>query len=154
MKEASQAIEALDDTAIASIIDGGSVEVLGEALGLDDLVVARDPHEGVVVASNERLSVALDTAVTPDLEREGLAREMVKVIQGLRRDAGLDVSDRVVVRWQTENDVLIAAIEAHTAWISGEVLAESLVRVATEDSRAEVLGVPLDLSVERAAGTV
>jgi len=154
MKEASQAIEALDDTAIASIIDGGSVEVLGEALGLDDLVVAREPHEGVVVASNERLSVALDTAVTPDLEREGLAREMVKVIQGLRRDAGLDVSDRVVVRWQTENDVLIAAIEAHTAWISGEVLAESLVRVATEDSRAEVLGVPLDLSVERAAGTV
>ncbi|MBU1865307.1 MAG: isoleucine--tRNA ligase, partial [Actinobacteria bacterium] len=149
MKEAASLIEALDAAAITAVIEGGPVTILGEQLGLDDLLVAREPREGVVVASDARLSVVLDTAVTPDLEREGWAREVVKVVQGLRRDAGLDVSDRVTVCWQTADPDLAAAIETHAAWIAGEVLAASLQRSDTAAIGAEVVGVPLRLGVER-----
>jgi len=149
MKEAAAAIAALDDPAIAAVIDGGTVDVLGEALGLDDLLVARRPREGVMVVSDDRLSVALDTTITPDLEREGLAREVVKAVQGLRRDAGLDVSDRVTVRWQTGDLTLGTAIEVHAAWIAGEVLAKSFDRGDTEAAGTDVAGIPLSLDVER-----
>jgi len=153
MKDAAAVISSLDDRAVAAIIQGGTIEVLGRQIGLDDLVVARDPREGVVVASGDRLSVALDTTLTPELEREGMAREVVKVIQGLRRDDGLDVSDRILVRWETGDAALAAAIEDHTEWVAGEVLAASLEPGATSGTVVEVLGSPLTLDIDRARPT-
>ncbi|MCJ7727012.1 MAG: DUF5915 domain-containing protein, partial [Acidimicrobiia bacterium] len=149
MKEAAAVVGGFDDVTIAAIIGGGTVDVLGESLGLDDLIVAREPHEGVVVASDERLSVALDTTISEDLEREGLAREVVKVIQGLRRDGGLDVSDRIEVVWQTETPGLADAITAHLEWIAEEVLATSVTRGEAGES-VDVVGLSLALEIERA----
>ncbi len=149
MKDAAAAIARLDGREVAAVIDGGTVEVLGETIGLDHLVVAREPREGVVVASDERLSVVLDTTLTPELRREGVAREVVKIIQGLRRDGGLDVSDRILVRWQTDDTELAASIEDHTAWIAGEVLAVSLERGADSGATLDVSGSALTLEVTR-----
>jgi isoleucyl-tRNA synthetase len=149
MKDAAAAIARLDDSEVAAVIDGGTVELLGETIGLDDLVVAREPREGVVVASGERLSVALDTTLTPELRREGMAREVVKVIQGLRRDRSLDVSDRIVVRWQTDDAELAASIGDHTAWIAGEVLATSLERGADSGTTVDVSGSALTLDMAK-----
>jgi isoleucyl-tRNA synthetase len=126
MKEAAVVIEALEADTIDRLLDGGTTEVLGEEIGLEDVVVGREPRAGVVVASDERLSVALDTTVTPALAREGTAREIIKLIQGMRRDAGLDVADRIRVVWQTDDDALAAALEEHAGWIAGEVLATEI----------------------------
>jgi isoleucyl-tRNA synthetase len=149
MKEAAALVAALDEAEIARVIEGDTIEVLGERLALDDLVVAREPRAGVVVASDERLSVALDTTVTPELELEGMAREVVKVVQGMRREAGLDVSDRITVGWDTPDAGLAGAIERHSEWIAGEVLATSMERRPAVGVATEVLGKPVTVTIER-----
>jgi len=128
MKDAASAIEAMEPAAIQAVLDGGEAEVLGERIAADDLIVARDPLPGVAVAADERLSVAIDTTLTPELEQEALAREIVKLVQGLRKDAGLDVSDRIALTWESASPAVEAAISEHDEWIAGEVLASRITR--------------------------
>lgn len=68
--------------------------------------------------------VVLDTTVTPELEREGTARDLIRQIQQARRDAGLDVSDRIVLTI-TGPDEVVAAFEAHRELVMSETLATS-----------------------------
>jgi isoleucyl-tRNA synthetase len=145
MKDAAAAIAALGEAAVLGVLEGGSVEVMGEEVTADDLVVARQPLPGVAVASDDLLSVALDTTLTPQLEREGLAREVVKLVQGLRRDAGLEVSDRITLRWSSDAPEMRAVFAEHGGWIAGEVLAESVVEGAGD--AFDAAGVAVNLSV-------
>jgi len=69
--------------------------------------------------------VVLDTAVTPELAAEGLARDVVRVVQQARREAGLDVTDRVDVVVEAPPEV-VEAVSAHRQFVAGEVLAESV----------------------------
>jgi isoleucyl-tRNA synthetase len=69
--------------------------------------------------------VVLDTEVTPELAAEGLARDVVRVVQQARRDADLDVSDRVTVTLAASPEVT-AAVEAHRAFVASEVLADEV----------------------------
>ena len=66
---------------------------------------------------------ALDTRITPELKAEGLAREVVRFVQDARKEAGLDVSDKIALVLTTANADLQAAIATHRATISGEVQA-------------------------------
>ena len=68
--------------------------------------------------------VVLDTTVTAELEREGRARDLIRQVQQARRDAGLDVSDRIALGINGAPDV-VAAFEAHRALVEGETLATS-----------------------------
>jgi isoleucyl-tRNA synthetase len=67
--------------------------------------------------------VALDLHVSESLRAEGLAREVVRLIQDARKSDGLDVSDRISLRWATKDADLAAALTAHGELIAGEVLA-------------------------------
>jgi isoleucyl-tRNA synthetase len=69
--------------------------------------------------------VVLDTTTTPELEAEGLARDLVRVVQQARRDAGLDVADRITLTVQAPDDV-VAAVRAHEKFVAGETLADSV----------------------------
>jgi len=149
MREVAAAIEALGEAELAGLIDGGRVEAAGETITLDDVLVAREPRAGIVVAAGEHLSAALDTTLTPELEAEGLAREVVKVVQGMRRDAGLDVSDRIHLSWDTPSEELAAAIDRHADWIAAEVLAGSLER-RQAGTEVDVDGTPARFTVRRA----
>jgi isoleucyl-tRNA synthetase len=77
------------------------------------------------VASGGSETVALDLAVTDALRGEGYAREAVRLIQDGRKSAGLEVSDRIAVRWETSDAGLAAALTEHASLIAGEVLALS-----------------------------
>jgi isoleucyl-tRNA synthetase len=90
-----------------------------------DLVVTQAPAEGWGVASAAGETVALDLTVTSELRAEGLAREAVRLIQEARKSAGLEVSDRIVVRYSAAGADLAAALEASGAVIAAEVLAVS-----------------------------
>jgi isoleucyl-tRNA synthetase len=94
-------------------------------LSAADLVVTQTPLEGWGVASAGGETVALDLAVSDALRFEGYAREAVRLIQEARKASGLDVSDRIVVRWTTADAGLAAALQEHGAMIAGEVLAVS-----------------------------
>jgi isoleucyl-tRNA synthetase len=67
----------------------------------------------------------LDTTVTPELAAEGLARDLVRAVQQARRDAGLDVSDRITLSIAGPADV-VAAAQAHQELIAGETLATTI----------------------------
>lgn len=123
MKEVAAAVESLDEAALARLLGGEALTVAEEEIALADVAIARRPRPGVVVAADDRLSVALDTTVTPALAREGLAREVVKVVQGLRRAAGLEVSDRITLSWASGSPRVAEAMAEHRDWLAGEVLA-------------------------------
>jgi len=150
MKEVAAEIEGLDERALAALLSGAVLAVSGEEIALDDVVVSRTPRPGVVVAAAERLAVALDTAVTPELAREGLAREVVKVVQARRRSAGLEVADRITLTWASDDQAVEAAFSAHGDWIAAEVLAVEVRRVATGSGKPEdVDGHAVWIEIER-----
>ena len=82
--------------------------------------------EGWGVASDGGLTVALELDVSPELRREGLARELVRIVQDARKAAGLDVSDRIALGIEVDGE-LAEARDAHAAFIAGETLARELV---------------------------
>jgi isoleucyl-tRNA synthetase len=123
------AIEALDHAAVDRLATGGTLEVAtgggSVAIAPDDVVIRRTPRPGQVVGSEGPLSVALDVTLDDALLAEGLAREVVSRIQSLRRDRGLDVTDRIEVTWDTDDERLATALARHADLVSAEVLART-----------------------------
>lgn len=136
MKAVAQEIEKLDSAAVEKLIAGESLVVNDVEITSEDVRIDRQPRPGLVVAAEGSISVALDCALTPELESEGLAREVVNRVQALRRDLGLDVTDRIKLTWQTIAADLIDAFRVHADYISDEVLATTLLQ--GEDTQHEV----------------
>jgi isoleucyl-tRNA synthetase len=132
MPPVAAAIEALDHDAVAELLAGGSIDVAGVTVSAAEVATKRTPRPGTVVATEGAISVALDIEIDQDLRIEGAARELVSRIQGMRRDAGLDVTDRVDVRWESTSERIAAAFTRHLDLIAGEVLATSVVEDATD----------------------
>jgi isoleucyl-tRNA synthetase len=101
-------------------------------------LVAADAEHSAPLPGGEGV-VVLDTAVTPELAAEGLARDVVRVVQMARRDAGLAVSDRIALVVDAAGEVA-AAVEAHRAFIAAETLAESVEIGPVADSFAGEVG--------------
>jgi isoleucyl-tRNA synthetase len=122
------AIEAANAAELAAQLSSdakATVEVDGApvSLGPDDVIVTQVPRSGWAVASGAGETVALEITITPELRREGLAREVVRLVQDARKSDGLDVSDRILLRWSTADPELAAALTQHAPMISTEVLA-------------------------------
>ncbi len=98
----------------------GGAEVL---VGPDDVIVTQTPRAGWAVATDAGETVAIDTTITPELRREGLAREVIRLVQEARKTDGLDVTDRIALRWSASDEDLAAALAEHASLIAGEVLA-------------------------------
>ena len=120
-QDAAKAVRMLDEHGHLTVNVDGIVELLAP----DDLNVRRTPREGFGVAEQDGVIVAVATDVDDELVREGLARELVHATQGLRRDAGLEVSDRVHL-WIDGGGEVEQTLAEHQAWIAGEVLAVSV----------------------------
>ncbi|TFV83002.1 isoleucine--tRNA ligase [Blastococcus sp. CT_GayMR20] len=122
----AKAVAAADPAALTADYRAGTatVEVDGAAVPLadGDLVVTETPREGWTVASGGGLTVALDLTITPELERAGLVREVIRLVQDARKTGGLEVSDRIEL-WWTGDGILAQALEEHAAQVAGEVLA-------------------------------
>ena len=94
-------------------------------LAPDEVLVQTQPRAGYGVAGEGGLVVALDTQITPELAQEGLAREIVRRVQELRKQAGYELTDRVMVQYRAEGE-LAEAIAAFHDLIASEVLADAL----------------------------
>jgi isoleucyl-tRNA synthetase len=117
--------------AVATINAGESLTLTLEdgseaVLSPDEVLVRTQAREGFGVAGEGGLVVALDTTLTPELAQEGLAREIVRRIQELRKQADYDLTDRIRVQYQAEG-ALAEAIETYETMIAEEVLADALV---------------------------
>jgi isoleucyl-tRNA synthetase len=99
------------------VVDGADVEVTAE-----EVLLTETPREGWAVATEGGETVALDLTMTPQLRRAGLAREVVRLVQEARKTSGLQVTDRVALRWEAAGE-LAEALREHAALVAGEVLA-------------------------------
>ena len=99
------------------VVDGADVEVSAE-----EVLLTETPREGWAVATESGETVALDLTVTPELRRAGLAREVVRLVQEARKAGGLEVTDRIELRWAADGE-LADALREHGALVAGEVLA-------------------------------
>ena len=139
VRQLAQALDGLGDRtdAVAEALERGEdVEVELEAgsvrVGPDHVEVRREPASGTAFAYSAPFGVSLDLELTDELRREGLARELVHQLQLVRRDAGLDVTDRVRVRLGGPAPIA-DAVRAYGDYVAEEVLAEGGVAVGEID---------------------
>ncbi|MEU6013419.1 isoleucine--tRNA ligase [Streptomyces sp. NPDC047515] len=123
----AKAVANADAAALSLALREGtaSVEVDGETVTLapDEVIITETPREGWSVASDSGATVALDLEITPELRRAGLARDAIRLIQEARKNSGLDVADRIAVRWTSASPATVEALTEHAALIADEVLA-------------------------------
>jgi isoleucyl-tRNA synthetase len=105
----------------------GTVEVHGHTLSGDEFDLALDPADGVAATplpGNDAV-IVLDTELTPELEAEGRARDLVRLIQQERKDRDLQVTDRIALTLALPGSVA-AELEPHLGWIGSQVLATDI----------------------------
>jgi isoleucyl-tRNA synthetase len=126
VKEVAAVLDEDDGSLAAALAAGRAVTVDISSgpfsLAPEDVALSQETTGGWGTASGGGITVALDLEVTPDLAREGLAREVVRLVQEARKEAGLEVTDRIELGIEADGPVA-EAIEAHRPWIAGEVLA-------------------------------
>ena len=129
MKAVAAAVEALDQAQISSLETEGKLLLTlpdGDAeIERDDVEVLTRDLPGWSVVSEGALTVALDITLTPELVREGMAREIVKRIQTYRKEAGFDIVDHIRIVLEDRKEVREAVESFHT-YIASQVLADSI----------------------------
>jgi isoleucyl-tRNA synthetase len=120
----------------AEIHPDGSVTLAGVTLAPDEVEIQATPRPGTAVASDEGLVVVIDTELTPELRAEGDARELQRAIQDLRKEAGLELDDRIDV-WV---EGVTPAVAAHLDTVAAEVLADSIAVGRPDDGAATTTG--------------
>jgi isoleucyl-tRNA synthetase len=120
----------------------GSVTLAGVTLAPDEVEVQATPRPGTAVAEDDGLVLVLDTELTPALRAEGDARELVRAVQDLRREASLELDDRIEIWFEGLPD----AVAPHLPAILADTLAVSGSGPAPADARTA--------AVELDAGTV
>jgi isoleucyl-tRNA synthetase len=130
MPQVAAAVEALDAGGVAEQLESGaevgiSIDGKEHTLSADDINLVMEPLEGYQVEAEAGHAVALELELDEELRREGLAREVVRAVQEARKQAGLDVSDRISLELGGDDELLEAARE-HEAYIAGETLATSV----------------------------
>ena len=132
MKAVAAQIEKLDSSRVKDLLDGHALRLEYQRDGVKQLEIDADSVEirrcektGLKVLNEGSLTVALDPTITPELLAEGLARDMIRGIQNLRKDSGFEVTDRISVIVDGPDEIREAAT-THYAHICGEILADSI----------------------------
>ncbi len=137
MKSAARRIEELTPEEIQSILEGATLAIdIGERtidIDTDSVIVRRSEKENLKVLNEGSLTVALDPELTPELYREGVVRDIVRSVQNLRKDRGLDVTDRIEL-YLHGSETVRTAVEEHEEHLTDETLAENWEWRSTDDA--------------------
>ncbi|MBR4297501.1 MAG: isoleucine--tRNA ligase, partial [Bacteroidaceae bacterium] len=128
MKAVAAACETLTKEQIAQLEQGQlslKVEATPIVIEREDVEIISEDMPGWTVTNEGALTVALDLTITDDLRKEGLAREVVKRVQNYRKESGFEITDRICITVQP-NEQLTPAIEAYREYICAQVLADAL----------------------------
>lgn len=129
MKQVAASINALTQENILQFESDESFDIMVDgaaiSLSLDDVLITNKDVEGWLVASHGALTVALDITLNQDLVNEGIARELVNRIQNLRKDSGLEVTDKILL-YIGASETLNTAVEAYREYLMQETLCEKL----------------------------
>jgi isoleucyl-tRNA synthetase len=141
-QDVAASIAAADPAALAGQLQSAGaaqLEVDGQpiTIGPDDVIVTQTPLTGWAVAADGGEAVALEVTITPELRREGMAREFIRLVQDGRKGDGLNVTDRIAIRWRTPDPELERALGEHQPMISAEVLAVDFAALPPGTDEAE-----------------
>lgn len=133
MKGVAAAVQNMSQEDVAALEQNGSFtfDINGTPATVDttEVEIFSEDIPGWVVANEGTLTVALDIQLTDALKREGIARELKKRIQDSRKQNGLEITDRIRVRLNS-NQETDAAVREYEDWIKSQVLADSIELVA------------------------
>ncbi|MFV0212538.1 isoleucine--tRNA ligase [Empedobacter falsenii] len=141
MKAISAATAQITNEQIVKLEQSGQIDLLIDnktlTLDLEDFEIATKDIPGWTVASNSTLTVALDLQLTEELINEGVARELVNRIQNLRKETGLEVTDKIILNLKNDESI-VNAVEQNKDYICSETLANDLVLQDEVANGAEV----------------
>ena len=132
-----QALLAADPNAVAASVLAGqpvTLELDGDPVELapEEILVQTRPAAGLAVAADRYATVAVDAQVTPELHREGMAREVVRRVQAMRKSAGFDIADRITTYYEAESE-FARVFQEWAAYIQAETLSTDLVAGAAPE---------------------
>lgn len=152
MKAVKAFFETMDSEAIDSFEQRGYVEFedAGQLVRVDveDAEVLTEDIPGMLVATGDGLTVALDAELTNDLRAEGIAREMVNRLQNLRKSSGLEVVDKIDVVYSAPEE-FTQQVQQFESYIMSEVLALSLTPGECSENEMEVEGHKIYVSISK-----
>jgi isoleucyl-tRNA synthetase len=150
------AIKAMPEDKVKKLRDGASIVLSVDNLKIElfpeEVEISSVPREGYSVAEGYNLIVGVDTVITEELESEGLARDIVRRIQALRKEADFDINDHIVT-YYTASPEVEEVFEDEAEYIKSETLSDSLIRgtspkdAATQDY--EIDGLKLRLGLKK-----
>ncbi len=151
MPQVAAAIEALDPAHVADVMSAGGeigINIDGDdhTIGAEEVTLALQPLEGYEVEAEAGHAVALQLELDDELLREGLAREIVHAVQNARKEAGLDITDRIALTLGGDAGLVDAARE-HQDYLAGEVLATSVAYDGADGSAATIDGRELRIAL-------
>ena len=128
-----------------SLNEDGTLSIGGENLSKDLFEVRLEMKEGVAgkAFADNKAVVTLDTVVTNELKREGMARDFVRLVQTLRKDKDFNISDRIELSYETADAELALALRENEGYIAEQVLAVKVNNTCTGGTEADIEGVKL-----------
>ena len=151
MKQLAQSIQEMDKLRIIELETNGSVLLMVDGqeavITTDDVEIISEDIPGWLVGNEGRLTVALDITLTADLQKEGIARELVNRIQNLRKAKDFEITDRIIIRLSS-NPAFDEAIMANSDYIRNQVLADEIVIVEEQlEDQIEIDDQPLTVRI-------
>jgi isoleucyl-tRNA synthetase len=161
MKSIAAAVNALDADGIMALERNGEIEVLPEdgqgpaVISTSDVDIMTDDIPGWLVSSASGVTVALDITLDEELRSEGFARELINRVQNVRKDHGLEVTDKIKLTLDASGDIR-SAIERNLDYIRVETLADVVSWQKPADGTEVDLGdgIALHIGVEKLNGTL
>jgi len=131
LKAFGELVAGLSQAQISEYEKTGNLEIELEGakmtLVAEDLEIRSESIPGWVVSNDQEITVALDLAISDELRMEGIARDVVNRVQNQRKDMGLDVMDKIKIRFEkTNNELITKALESNREYICTETQANSL----------------------------
>lgn len=137
LKAVSQQLQQLSSSQIEELEKNGAITLSGYELNLDDVEIRTQDITGWLVANDGKLTVALDITITPELKSEGIARELVNKIQNLRKENGLEVTDKISLKIQA-NEEIERSVNENMEYICSETLTQKLTFVSNTTDGTEL----------------
>jgi len=156
VKHVAEKIKNFTTSEIMILEKGGPVDVdiNGENLliTVDDVDILSEQISGWIVESENGVTVAVDTELTPELVSEGVAREFVNRVQNMRKDAGYQVTDKILIAFSGNSDIVVA-INSFAEYISVETLAEKIENISDPEGgfiqEQKISGEEIKIKIEK-----
>ena len=140
MKGVAAAMSTLSQDEINDLETNGQIKLMVEGQEIvvvsEDVEIISEDIPGWLVANDGNITVALEVEISDELRKEGMARELINRVQNIRKDNGLEITDRVSVM-VSPSPQLTEAIEAFNDYIKSQVLADEIVIGQNEGTEVE-----------------